>query len=443
MIRRENSDSIPTDLVNEILSRLHAKSIARFRCVSKLWSSMILRPYFTDLFLTRSSACPQRLLFAVQLDGDEWCFFTSSQPQNPYDEESSSSLVVTADRHMKFLGDEWLETCGYTSGLICFCRHKAISEVDKHTVICNPSTGQYASLPIPKKWTCWRRYLGFDPIGKQFKVSSLSCGEKGYQYEILTLGTGKFLWRKIHCPFNHFPEHHLHREICINGFLYYLAGYHNDERIDKHRYLVVCFDVRSEKFKFIYRDFILDGFLPELINYKGKLGVFTRTYSPPGTRNSIKLCLSVLKDVEKSEPEWSEYSYSCWQNQFPKCVVYDFWEYRIVGVTATSEIVFSTEDASRQSYVFFFNPQRNTLLSVEIQGFGAGTFEKRRRRVQVFLNYVEDLKFITMKTTNAVTPKQKSTSTTSSEAYQEQDGRRFESINKFDSLRLLDDDEFT
>ncbi|ESQ30647.1 hypothetical protein EUTSA_v10011962mg [Eutrema salsugineum] len=364
MIRGENSDSIPIDLVNEILSRLPAKSIARFHCVSKLWSSMLLRPYFTDLFLTRSSSRPPRLLFAVQLDGEEWCFFTSSQPQNPYEEESSS-LVVTADRHMKFLGDNLcLESCGYASGWICFCRRTMISEDDKRTVICNPSTGQYVSLPIPKTCACWRSFLGFDPIGKQFKVLSIRCrnhsyDEKGFQCQILTLGTGNDSWRKIHCPLNHFPQHDLPTGICINGILYYLAQYIFSDQTYERGYLLVCFDVRSEKFKFIYRDFICYLYLTELVNYKGNLGVITQTYDPPpGARPSLKLCLSVLKDVEKPEPEWSEYIYRLSENQFPKCAIYDFWVYPIVGVTATGEIVISMQEASKPFYVFFLQSRK-------------------------------------------------------------------------------------
>ncbi|ESQ30514.1 hypothetical protein EUTSA_v10012279mg, partial [Eutrema salsugineum] len=416
MIRGENSDSIlHIDLIIEIFSRLPAKSIARFRCLSKQWGSIFLRPFFTDLFLTRSSARPPRLLFA---------------PQNPYDDKSSS-LVVIADSHMKFLGDNtWLEICGSASGLICFRRRKAISKADKLPVICNPSTGQYASLPFPKRGIYGGRiFLGFDPIDKQFKVFSVrypndNYDEIGFQYEILTLGTGIVLWRKIHCSLNHFPGHYLPKGICINGILYYLA-----EQKDETCYMIVCFDVRSEKFKFIYRDFFRYGDHTELINYKGILGVITWTCndSPPGARRSLKLCLSVLKNVEKPESEWSEYSYTFWENQFPK---YTLCVYSIVGVTATGEIVFSTHDASKPFYVFFFNPERSSLRSVEIQGFGAanhGASEKRSRSVRVFVDYVEDLKFITMKTTyNSATsispPEQKrEPKSTSSKAHLQQE----------------------
>ncbi|XP_019091095.1 PREDICTED: F-box protein At1g31080-like [Camelina sativa] len=97
MNRGENSDSISIDLISDILSRLPAKSITRFLCVSKLWGSLLCEPYFTELFLTRSLAHP-RLLIGVKQDG-EWFLFSAPQPQNP------SSLVVAADFHMKMSFD--------------------------------------------------------------------------------------------------------------------------------------------------------------------------------------------------------------------------------------------------------------------------------------------------------------------------------------------------
>ncbi|CAN8285499.1 unnamed protein product [Cochlearia groenlandica] len=89
---------MPNDLIIEILSRLPAKSIARFHCVSKLWKSMLVTPCFTKLFLTRSSSRP-RLLFVVE-SLDDWCFMTSPQPQphnNPYDKSFSSLVQLNSD----------------------------------------------------------------------------------------------------------------------------------------------------------------------------------------------------------------------------------------------------------------------------------------------------------------------------------------------------------
>ncbi|XP_010463034.1 PREDICTED: putative F-box protein At5g42430 [Camelina sativa] len=213
-------NSIPIDLFHEIFTRLPAKSIGKFCCVSKQWASILDRQDFTELFLTRSSTRP-RLLFAVQRDG-EWLFFSSPQTQNPYEK---SSLALAADFHIKFRLDEGHYRCEYTSGLIYLSGTKG-------QVICNPITGQHAILPKADREL--RSFLGFDPIDKQYKVLLINkIGDGERAYHILTLGSG------------------IMRRICINEVLYYLAGL-PDER---YKYgsvgVVVCFNVRSEKFTFI------------------------------------------------------------------------------------------------------------------------------------------------------------------------------------------------
>ncbi|AAD21701.1 Contains similarity to gi/3249080 T13D8.24 MYB transcription factor homolog from A. thaliana BAC gb/AC004473 [Arabidopsis thaliana] len=63
-------------------------------------------------------------------------------------------------------------------------------------------------------------------------------------------------WRNIQCPLTHYPQG---KGICINGVLYYLASH------DEKPYMIVSFDVRYEKFRFINKK----CHSYELINYKG------------------------------------------------------------------------------------------------------------------------------------------------------------------------------
>ncbi|ESQ33724.1 hypothetical protein EUTSA_v10009427mg [Eutrema salsugineum] len=359
---------IPTDLVLDIFSRLPSKSIVRFRCLSKLWGSKLHHSYFTDFYLIKSSTRP-RLLFLLQ-GNRSLSFFSSPQPQNPYEK---SSLVVTAGFRVKIPKDLSMEFIGYASGLIYFC-YTQTSEGYTYKVhlICNPSTGQCASLPKLRMPGGSHSFFGFDPIEKQFKI--LSVAEDGHR--ILTLGTGEMIWRKIQCPLTHCPYS---TRICINGVLYYLAVNDTSE-------LIVCFDVRSEKFKFI--EVIEEEecfYYDELINYKGKLGgIFMKNDN--ADRSGIpKLCLWVLEDVEKQK--WSKYVHTLRDDKI------DNWYYiSVVGMTATGEIVLLKNYKSKPIYVFYFNPVRNTLQSVEIQGFGEYS-DANRRSVSVSIDYVEDLNF--------------------------------------------------
>lgn len=268
--------------------------------------------------------------------------------------------------------------------LVFFCfRHEPISKKDEYTahVIFNPSTGQ--SVFLPKQRTGHESFLGFDPIEKVFKVISLIVDGSlyGCVHNILTL-TGEMRWRKIQCSLSHYPRS---EGICINGSLYYLAA-----GSDQASY-IVCFDVRSENFKFIQAEFY-GAWARSLINYKGKLGVVSwRGHNSSGYYwgenigvNSLpmhELRLRVLEDVV--EGAWSEYSYTLPVDKFGDT-------YRrasdvcVIGVTATGEIVLSKQYNYTFS-VFYFHPERNTIQRVEIQGF------KNQATVYASVNHVDDL----------------------------------------------------
>ena len=81
-------------------------------------------------------------------------------------------------------------------------------------VICNPVTGEFLTLPkVPLKeknlpkvkepksnpTKTERFYFGYDPIGRQFKVL---CKTTSNTHHVLTLETGKRLWRRIESKFN-------------------------------------------------------------------------------------------------------------------------------------------------------------------------------------------------------------------------------------------------
>ncbi|CAA7048048.1 unnamed protein product [Microthlaspi erraticum] len=382
------SDSLPTELIMEILSRLPSKSIARFHCVSKQWESLFGHAYFRELFVTRSSAEP-RILFAIEKEG-LWSIFSVPQRLRPYEKpsSSSSSIVVSAEFHMKFPpGNRRIDPrrnngrfpFGYASGLMYFygLRNKEMNYHGLH-VICNPKTEQYKILPflafrylLNKAYT----FFGFDPIDKQFKVLSMQYPSRGVHHRIMTLGTRGTIWRKIKCPLMHKT---MSEGICVNGVLYYLGETcknknknknkkknnnkyeyededEEEEEEEYEKFVIICFDVRYEEFKFIYPESFC-----QLIIYKGKLGVIHYD----NVDDAMELLVWVLEDFE--EQEWSKYEYTLRDDKFLPCHV------SVVGVTATGEIVLSMGDYTYKEsfYVFYFNPERNTLQSVEIKGFG-------------------------------------------------------------------------
>ncbi|XP_056848359.1 putative F-box protein At1g30925 [Raphanus sativus] len=160
-------NSIPLELLHEIFSRLPVKSIARCRCVSEQWRSILCSAEFTELFLTKSSTRPSLFFVMRRSRNNEFLFFSFPQLDSTEDDKSSVAACV----QFEFWKDFPVELCGYASGLFLL-RRVPISKEEKYTehLICNPSTGQYEFLPTVK--TGCVSSLGFDPIDKVFKVVS-------------------------------------------------------------------------------------------------------------------------------------------------------------------------------------------------------------------------------------------------------------------------------
>ncbi|XP_010513705.2 PREDICTED: LOW QUALITY PROTEIN: putative F-box protein At2g16220 [Camelina sativa] len=399
MKRKSSSPiSLINDLILEILSRLPSKSVARFHCVSKLWDSMLGSPYFKELFLTRSSA-NQRLLFAVHERG-VWSFFSSADAEF----SSSTTLVADAEFYVKFSpkelkiynllysGDIRKISCGYASGLLYMYGDR----YEARPLICNPITGRYAILP--DRYTFRRAYsfFGFDPIDKQHKALSMAYPFGPGHHKVLTFGDGDIRWRKV----KNSVRHDINSDgVCINGVLYYLGDSKsctNDDHVITSDYVIVCFNLRSEKFTFINVEFVCT----QLINYKGKLAIIfwegDDYYTYDDTMPIHELHLWVVEDLEKKK--WSKYTYTLSADKFFCHRV------SVVGATASGEILFSMCEYTPKEpfYVFYFNPERNTLQSVEIQCFGEGF--KECCRVLTFLNHVEDLDANDLKLLKSVHP---------------------------------------
>ncbi|KAH0882577.1 hypothetical protein HID58_058673, partial [Brassica napus] len=294
MNRAENPASIPIDLILEILSRLPSKSVRRFHCVSKLWRSMLSSPYFKDLYLTRSSARPL---------GEELHFYSSPQPQIPYDK---SSLVEAADYHTTFPS----RRCNYASGLICFSG-KCHSRKDAMTLICNPITGKYAELPKVIMYNTSKAFLGFDPVDRQFKILVEHLpypSARDRRHIILTSGVPKLGWRS---------------NIVIIGLKEYAS---------------VEIYITYEEFKVIEAK-CFNRKTPTLINYKGKLGGINWE---SGDSGAIELRMWVLHDVNKKE--WSKYVYP-----FPENDVIKVHEFTVAGMTTRGEFVLSMLDTFKRT----------------------------------------------------------------------------------------------
>ncbi|RID62053.1 hypothetical protein BRARA_E01149 [Brassica rapa] len=185
-------------------------------------------------------------------------------------------------------------------------------------------------------------------------------------------------WRLIECDVPHSSPGRVY--VCINGVLYYF-----DRGASNVDDMIICFDLRSEKFSFV-KSMERGMRFETLINFQGKLASVRslESFVVSGTSRSFEMW--ILEDPEKHE--WSKRIFNLpplWTDAAPRKILY------FVGVNDTNEFVFKPFCSSEPFYVHYYNFVNKAIKRVEIQGMGA--FEKASG-VRIFLNHVEDVKLM-------------------------------------------------
>ncbi|KAK3121924.1 hypothetical protein QOZ80_8BG0662850 [Eleusine coracana subsp. coracana] len=167
---------LPMEILTEILARLPAKSVGRFRCVSHAWSAMLSSPHFLDLHARRANRHPKLLLTPVgsSYDGDVY----SWRPGGPVEK-----LMLDC------FGD------GTAVPLTKPCRGLVLIRSTDYGgyFVCNPSVGTVVPIPdskVPLKMI-WRPTmsdanplpffsdvsygLGYCELSKEYKVVRFFC----------------------------------------------------------------------------------------------------------------------------------------------------------------------------------------------------------------------------------------------------------------------------
>ncbi|KAJ4902777.1 putative F-box protein [Raphanus sativus] len=295
-VRTSGEGSIPLDLIPEILKDLPVKTLARFICVSKPWSSIIRNRDFVKSYLIKSSTThPQGLIFTFKSKRHgKHFFFSSSQRQ----EGDQSSISCVARYHMTCHSQPYTVITPSVHGLICYGPPSKL-------MVYNPSTRRSIALPnVDAHRIRMYHYLGYDPIGGDYKMLCMSRGmhlRRGrglaHKIQVLTLGNGSS-WRMIeNCP-RHSPES---PHICIDGVLYYGGYLDTSTRLLRKDHVVMSFDVRSEKFDIIKVPTERATRFTRMTRYNGKLAIMFTGYGGFGCGYSGYIELWVLEDAATHE----------------------------------------------------------------------------------------------------------------------------------------------
>ncbi|KAF8089185.1 hypothetical protein N665_0514s0015 [Sinapis alba] len=364
--RSRDMSEIPQDLLIEILCRLPGKYLARFKCVSKQWSSLISSRYFCESLHTITQPKQEPHLYMCLVDKDGQSELLSLSP------DKTCCFAVDQDLSIIGMGGYFLNGL---HGLMCF-------SIRKRACIYNPTTGQRLTLPKikpdiraePDQIRCiMRNHMGYDPVDNQHKLLSTIVI---YSENLVNLKTEHWVfvleaggsWKKCVPHENHRPHAPFVAGKSISGSVLHYLAWH-----DMYTYVIVSFDFRSEEFTTIIAPVDVRYDIPaiqmraELIEYGGKIAIFEYSYlETEGTT-----VLWVLEDAEKKE--WSKKSFVLQPCQMH--LVQDT-ELILKGTTQDGKVIFAPLEMHPGFYILCYDLQNNGLSKFEIKGIPHRWFDK-------------------------------------------------------------------
>lgn len=356
-----STTTIPLKLTFEILSRLPAKSVIRFRSVSKLWRSIIDSKDFADAFLTWSRTRP-RLLFTFENLDSRKRFIFSAPEHDKKDDEKSSTVVATHDMTISDLNynkryapyPPYYITSPPVNGLVC-CTHGS------SIAVCNPTTRVLYILPdvrVRANGRVIHARLGYDPVEDEYKVLCVMMldghnrcrTDIKQEHLVFTLGS-RPKWRRVETPTGE-PYTDVEGGICINGAIYYGVGHARIAR----------FDLRYEMIVFIKapKDDITSW---NCINHQGEVGGIEYDY-----------LYEMRVWIQEKEELWNNKTYVV------PCEWGDFFRERpsCPGVIHTGEVMLVSNrlESSKPFSVFYCDVIQESCRSAQVKGIADYGFRR-------------------------------------------------------------------
>ncbi|KAJ9558553.1 hypothetical protein OSB04_013167 [Centaurea solstitialis] len=246
----ENQVELPDELIVQILSFLPAKSLLRWRSVSKSWLNLINSTKFKLMHLRNFNQLNPRY-FVRRLDpfvDEEW--FCVHLDDEDFTFDSGTQIELSFDSvYLCF----WIVDC--CNGVLCLCDYDEFNEYGftlETIILWNPSIRRKLTLPLPMFYYGVEDPVvvlgfGYDIISDDYKVVSLTYDEDSDttrpQAEVYTLKTG--IWREVMFPHNlsYSYIHYNWSPIFFNGCVHWIAS---DSKWS--HYSIMTFDITTELF---------------------------------------------------------------------------------------------------------------------------------------------------------------------------------------------------
>ncbi|XP_062114908.1 F-box/kelch-repeat protein At3g23880-like [Humulus lupulus] len=393
---------LPMEIIEEIVLRSDAKSVIRFKCVSRYWLSRLSEPSFMNAYHKRQVP---RTLMGVHFTG--WSVFLSGRGgcvdlfsvRISENFDQISSQVYSFERkasEMVFMGSD--------SGVICLR-----GRYDNSVYLWNPAIEKHKKLPrTPPPPSNLNLHIflygfGYEPLTNDFKVvavggggersgyGSMLCGNfflKGEQVSVYSSKSDS--WKTMVMPDLISSDQHDNHStlmvvitsmgsVVVSDSIHWPIAIHRlTPRYEKLADDVVAFDLSSEEFKLIKAPSSLKnkGFINRSIsNFCGCLSLNTSSLS------CIEIWVMKKYGVWDS---WTKYLYVDFANQtVPSSLRKHFRpHFRPLGVSHNGNLLLESRslDVKNRYVLSFYDPKSRTVYYI-------GERESR----YYFANYAESI----------------------------------------------------
>ncbi|KAK8961527.1 putative F-box protein [Platanthera guangdongensis] len=222
---------IPVDIVSEILLNLPARSLGKFRCVSKSWLSITSNTAFIRANAQRNRITRHSLIIGSKMRPKSICLASAEATISKFS-------IRLREYHLLKRIPEYSYALASCDGLVCL-----YNNIQSYVI--NPLTRQ--SIALPKDGVFLTCKLGFYFHPSTCKYRLIRFTDTMHESEVLVVGESS--WRRIpgnlpaffHCPY----------PLDLKGNMHWLAHSRNENRSEFPPDTLVIFDEEKEVYSVI------------------------------------------------------------------------------------------------------------------------------------------------------------------------------------------------
>ncbi|XP_071705117.1 F-box/kelch-repeat protein At3g06240-like [Rutidosis leptorrhynchoides] len=269
-----SSINIPPEIMTDILYRLPAKSVGRFRCVSKDWLSQLSSPQF---IMTHQNTLNQKHFVLVK----------SSLYSIPFSNHSLEVSRSPTELRLGFTIDTiWYTIHGSCNGLVLLSFYNFNLRYTRTLSVLNPTTRDLIRLPqvVYNQTSSDLFGFGYDSLTDDYKVvtirlyndydTNFSAGKKFvYVYSLRTKN-----WTRLSdatsSDYSILIKDSLTSAVFVNGILHWFG-----KKLSDNLPVIVALSLTNEKFSEvsipIFPNDVDIKYHCQLVDVGGKLGIFS------------------------------------------------------------------------------------------------------------------------------------------------------------------------